>query len=412
MKHLLLSSILMLGNASALAESLLITDARLIEQGFPTDANYDILVSGGVINRIGENLSEVAADAVIDAAGRPVTGAFFAGITALGLNEIGMVSDTVDSRLADLYTGLIHPEFDVRQAYNPHSSAIPVTRVEGYGYTVLAASPGERPLSGHGSLVRLDGGFNSFEGKRVMYADVSGASGDKLGGSRAASWMLLNATFAELTIADKDLKLITAQGKSALADAKKNGIFIFSAHRASDILRVLEFITERGLKAMISGGQEAWMVREELAAAEVPVIINALDNLPTSFDTLGARLDNAALLHDAGVTVLFTSGETHNARKLRQVAGNAVAHGLPHKTAMAAITSLPAALFGGFDRSVRKGSRADLVIWSGDPLDVNSAADTVIIGGKVDSMQSRQTYLLQRYLPEEPGQGRAYINPQ
>ena len=79
---------------------------------------------------------------------------------------------------------------------------------------------------------------------------------------------------------------------------------------------------------------------------------------------------------------------------------------------MAAMTSLPAALFGGLDRSVRKGSRADLVIWSGDPLDVNSAADTVIIGGKVDSMQSRQTYLLQRYLPEEPGQGRAYINPQ
>lgn len=412
MKTLLLSVILILGNTSALAESLLITDARLIEEGLSSNINYDILVSGGVINRIGEDLSGAAADTVINAASRPVTGAFFAGITALGLNEIGMVSDTVDSRLADLYTGLIHPEFDVREAYNPHSSAIPVTRIEGFGYTLLGASPGDRPLSGHGSLVRLDGGFNSFEGKSVMYADVSGPSGDKLGGSRAASWMLLNAIFAELTMADKDLKLMTAQGKSALADAKKNGIFIFSAHRASDIVRVLEFKAERGLNAVISGGQEAWMVREELAAAEVPVIINALDNLPGSFDALGARLDNAALLHDAGVTVLFTSGETHNARKLRQVAGNAVAHGLPHKAAMAAMTSLPASLFGGLDRSLQRGSRADLVIWSGDPLDVNSAADTVIIGGKVDTMQSRQTYLLQRYLPEEPGRGRAYINPQ
>ena len=89
MKHLLLSSILMLGNASALAESLLITDARLMEQGLPTDVNYDILVSDGVINRIGENLSEVAADAVIDAASRPVTGAFFAGITALASMKLG-----------------------------------------------------------------------------------------------------------------------------------------------------------------------------------------------------------------------------------------------------------------------------------------------------------------------------------
>ena len=63
------------------------------------------------------------------------------------------------------------------------------------------------------------------------------------------------------------------------------------------------------------------------------MVINALDNLPGSFDGIGARLDNAALLHEAGVTVLFTSGETHNARKLRQVAGNAVANGLPYEAA-------------------------------------------------------------------------------
>jgi imidazolonepropionase-like amidohydrolase len=223
--------------------------------------------------------------------------------------------------------------------------------------------------------------------------------------------MLLNAIFAELTTPDKDLKLITPQGKSALSAAKKNGIFIFRAHRASDIVRVLAFASEHNLQAVISGGQEAWIVRKPLAKAKVPVIINALDNLPQSFDALGARLDNAALLHEAGVTVLFTSGETHNARKLRQVAGNAVAHGLPHKTALAAMTSIPASLFGGIKRSLQSGSRADLVIWSGDPLDVTSAADSVIIGGEVDTMQSRQTKLLQRYLSEKPNKGRAYINP-
>ena len=101
-----------------------------------------------------------------------------------------------------------------------------------------------------------------------------------------------------------------------------------------------------------------------LADAGVPVVLNALDNLPGSFDGLGARLDNAALLHEAGVTVLFTSGETHNARKLRQVVGNAIAQGFPYESAMAAMTSLPAEIFGGRPRMVAPGLAADLVIWA------------------------------------------------
>ena len=153
------------------------------------------------------------------------------------------------------------------------------------------------------------------------------------------------------------------------------------------------------------------MVREALASAGVPVVLNALDNLPGSFDGLGARLDNAAMLHEANVTVLFTSGETHNARKLRQVAGNAIANGFPYESAIAAMTSLPAEIFGGRPRLVAPGLAADLVIWGGDPFDVNSAADQVILGGQLDPMKSRQTQLLERYLPIDAGLGRAYINP-
>jgi imidazolonepropionase-like amidohydrolase len=186
---------------------------------------------------------------------------------------------------------------------------------------------------------------------------------------------------------------------------------VFRANRASDILQVLAFSQKHQLNAIISGGQEAWIVREALAESGTPVVINALDNLPGSFDGLGARLDNAALLFEAGATLLFTSGETHNARKLRQVAGNAVANGLPYEVAIAAMTSLPAEIFGGKPRMIAPGLRADVVIWSGDPLNVTSAADQVIIGGKLDPMTSRQTELLKRYLPTDPGLGRAYINP-
>ena len=389
------------------AETLLITNGSVLIGDDSPAIQMDILVENGLIETVAENLRFVDADRVIDAEGRIVTPALFAGITAAGLSEIGMVYEAVDSRLNGLYTGLMHPEFDVRKAYNPLSSVVPITRIEGYGYTLLSAAFGDRTISGQGSLVRFDGGFDSFEGKTALYVNVDGYSGNKIGGSRAAHWMLLETAFSSfipkqgngLWLTHNEHPLINQNGRATLTDVRENGIFVFRANRASDILQALAFSQQHQLNAVISGGQEAWIVRDALAASGTPVVINALDNLPGSFDGLGARLDNAALLHEAGITLLFTSGETHNARKLRQVAGNAVANGLPYGAAIAAMTSLPAEIFGGKPRMIAPGLRADLVIWSGDPLDVNSAADQVIIGGIPDSMKSRQTQLLERYLP-------------
>ena len=410
--HLLLAS-------PSYAASLLITNGTVFIGDDAPSSQLDILIEDGLIEAVASDLNAADADQVIDAAGRPVTPALFAGITAAGLSEIGMVYEAVDSRLNELYTGLMHPEFDVRKAYNPLSSVVPVTRIEGYGYTLLAAAFGDRTISGQGSLVRFDSGFDSFEGKTTIFVNVDGYSGNKIGGSRAAHWMLLETAFSSLTakqgnglwLTHNEHPLINQDGRATLKDARENGIFVFRANRASDILQVLTFSRKHQLNAIISGGQEAWIVREALAESGTPVVINALDNLPGSFDGLGARLDNAALLHRAGVALLFTSGETHNARKLRQVAGNAVANGLPYEVAIAAMTSRPAEIFGGKPRMIAPGLRADVVIWSDDPLNVTSAADQVIIGGKLDPMTSRQTELLKRYLPTDPGLGRAYINP-
>jgi len=152
-------------------------------------------------------------------------------------------------------------------------------------------------------------------------------------------------------------------------------------------------------------------VAPALAEARVPVILNSLDNLPADFDSLGARMDNAALLHQAGVSILFSSGETHNSRKVRQLAGNAVSYGLPHDVALAAMTVTPANVFGGGNRVLSVGAAADLVIWSGDPLEVTTVAAQVVMGGIPDTMQSRQTKLRDRYLPQQPDMPRAYIKP-
>jgi len=129
---------------------------------------------------------------------------------------------------------------------------------------------------------------------------------------------------------------------------------------------------------------------------------NSLDDLPLSFDAVGATLENAARLQKAGVKIAFTFDDPspHNIRKLRQAAGIAVAHGLPWDAGLAALTRNPAEIFGilATNGSLERGHPADLVLWSGDPLEVTTLADRVFIQGHAQVMRSRQTELRDRYL--------------
>ena len=395
---------------SAFADSVLVTNANLMSMGpLGTQHGVSVLIEDDVITDIGTNITAVA-DTVIDANGAIVTPALFAGATATGLVEVNAVRESADGSMSDTKDNTVQVGFDVRDAYSPLSSVVGVTRVEGFGYSLLMASGGQYSVAGRGSLVDFDGGFESFNGSDVLFVDVGGYAADKVGGSRAAHWMLLEGIMADLKRRSSEREYLSQSGKEHLKDLIKNGVFVFSANRAADISKVISFSNEYRLNSVITGGREAWLLADELAAADIPVMVNGLDNLPSNFDALGSRLDNAALLHEAGVQVLFTSGETHNARKVRQGAGTAVAHGMPHEAAIEAMTTAPSRVFGGRARALEVGTRADMVIWSGDPLEVTSYATSVILKGEVTSMATRQSKLLERYLPEDAGLGRAYIN--
>jgi len=243
-------------------------------------------------------------------------------------------------------------------------------------------------------------------------SDASGLSGD----SRAGQWMLLNQAMQEASKppAADDTRLLTPAGRNTLsAFSKYDGKTVFNVDRASDILAVLRFAKNHSLNPVISGGAEAWIVAKQLAAARVPVVLNPLADLPSSFDSLGSRLDNAALLEAAGVTIAISGAGSHNARRQRQLAGNAVSYGLPHEAGIAALTSNPASIFGSTDDqgTIKRGKPANVVLWSGDPLEVTSVAEKVIINGKLIPMESRQTKLRDRYLPRNPEMPRAYIKP-
>lgn len=375
--------------------------------------NTDVFISNGKIEKIGTDLPVPQDIYVFNAEGKPLTPGFFAGITSLGIAEVGAVTESVDSSLS--IKGM-HPEFSVVPAYNPNSSVIPVARIEGFSFTLLGAGSKGSIFGGQGRLVALDGGYESFISNPVLFINVGRDASSLSGGSRAGQWMLLHQAMSEADNppASNEARLLTRSGRNTLSAYTEDGMkTVFNVDRASDILEVLRFAESYGLSPIISGGAEAWMVAKQLAVAEVPVLLNPLSNLPGNFDTLGSRMDNAAILEAAGVTIVIDGAGTHNARKQRQMAGNAVSYGLPHEAGIAALTSNPASIFGftANQGTIKVNKPANVVLWSGDPLEVTSVAETVIINGTLVPMESRQTKLRDRYLPENPDMPRAYIKP-
>jgi imidazolonepropionase-like amidohydrolase len=384
-----------------------------------------VLVRGGRIAAVGNGLSAGGDAQVIDAQGKPVTPTLFGGITGIGIEEVSGEDATTDQSLAlgaDAKHMTVRPEFDVTLAYNPESALVPVARVDGIGWTLLGAgsTAGGSIIGGQGGVVRLDGSADPI-GARVLFVDLgSGASG-LTGDSRAAQWMLLDQLIDEVRGRigqDSNMALLTPAGRDTLRrylldnGRGGGGRVMVGVDRAADIRQLLRWAKARNVRVAISGGSEAWKLAPQLASADVPVFVDPLANLPENFDRLGATLENAARLQAAGVRVGFSqSGDaSHNARKVRQLAGNAVANGLPWEAGLAGLTAVPADALGVGDEvgTIAPGRRADLVLWSGDPLEVSSVAQQVWLDGRAVPMRSRQTELRDRYLRSAGELPRAY----
>ena len=396
---------LLLLAATASAQDLLVRNATVhTASARGSLQNSDVLVQGGLIRAVGPGLAAPAGVAVVEANGRPLTPALFGGITEIGIEEVSGESSTVDSTLK-IGEQPLRPEFDVTLAYNPASVLIPVARLDGIGFTALGAATGGGFVAGQGGVMRLDGSADPI-GPRALFLRLGAAASELTGQSRAAQWMLLQQMVDEArgqVAADSPHALLTPAGRRTLARyLSGQGRIVVEVDRAADIRQLLRWAAREKVKIAIAGGAEAWQMAPELAAAQVPVFVDALGNLPASFDQIGATLENAARLQHAGVAVSFAQRDdaSHNARKMRQLAGNAVANGLPWADGLAGLTRVPAQVLGVADQigTIEPGKRADLVLWEGDPLDVAHYAEQVWLGGRAMPMRSRQTELRDRYL--------------
>ena len=369
-----------------------------------------VIIKDGKITAVGANVAIPADAKRIDATGKMVTPGIIDPESVFGLDEVDQVTQTQDGSLTSTrYTAA----FDPTAGINPRSMVIPVNRVEGVTRAVIAPGNNSSVLQGRGSVISLEGTEGYVLKDPVALFVTLGETGQKTaGGARAAAIEVLREAFqdakdfagnrAAYDKAGRRAYSLSRPDLEALQPALKGEMpVVVQVDRASDIEAAMDLAAEFKLKLVVSGGAEAWMVAARLAKAKVPVILNPMRDLPEAFESLGARLDDAALLQKAGVLIAFEVGDTHKSWNVRQYAGNAVANGLPWNDALAAI-SLNAARIYGLDKGVgtlEAGKDADLVVWSGDPLEVTSFADQVFIRGKAVPMSDRQIELRDRYLP-------------
>ncbi|ARD45031.1 amidohydrolase family protein [Colwellia sp. PAMC 21821] len=407
MKHFKVfkSSLIALALASSsasFAQSFAITNATVhtvTEQGVLENAT--VVVEDGKVIAI--NPETLSAEIIIDAKGRILTPGLIGSMNQLGLVEVGAVSKSRDAgdKKADI-------TFDASLAFNPRSSVIPYSRKGGITSNVVSPHGGEDMFKGQTFVADLSGEFDSV---RASSNSVVIDLGAKSKGSRALS--LQNLQFK---LEDTVKELAKAKNKTNDAKDKKEAkepsreaqvinalltgekALVAHADRATDLLFLLKLKKQFSLDLVFVGAADAVLIADKIAEAKVPVVMAALDNLPGSFDSLHASLENAAKLAKAGVIVALTvNGDTHNLYQLRFHAGNAIANGLSPDAALASVTANVAQAFNLDSGTIAVGKTADLVLWSADPFELSTKVSQMWINGKEYSTRSRQDALRDRY---------------
>jgi imidazolonepropionase-like amidohydrolase len=438
----------------AFAQSVAITGGRVVlGDGSPPIDGGTVVINNGRVVAAGAGVAVPAGATVIDAQGRWVTPGIVAGFSRIGLVEVDAVNATNDVSASN---SPFSAAIDVAPAINPQAAAIGVNRAAGVTRAVVAPGASRSIFAGQGALIDLGSDMQPITRRRLFQFVEFGEEGaNQAGGSRPSAHALLRNALREAgelrvpisgggrtgqrqDVPPEDIEenpavitgnerredvLLTRFDAAALVPVVRGDQYLLiHVERASDILQALALKREfPRLRLVLVGATEGWRVAREIAAASVPVIANALTDLPASFEQLAATQSNIGRMREAGVQVgigMINDDEARQVRVATQYAGNLVAiarvpghSGLSWDEAFAAISSRPAEAFGlgGEIGSLRPGRRGDVVIWSGDPLELSSNVEAVWIDGVRQSLENRQTRLRERYRdPREGGLPNAY----
>lgn len=436
--------------APAAAQTIAITNGRVvIGDGSAPIENGTVVLRGGRIVAAGAGVAIPADAQRIDAGGKWVTPGIVAGFSRLGLLEVDAAEGSNDVEAGN---SPFSAAIDVTPAINPRVSAIAINRAAGVTRAVVAPGTAKSLFAGQGAVIDLGADMSPITRARAFQFIEFGEEGARnSGGSRAAAHALFRNALREArdlsrtgrsspgvsgggssrrmpqaelgpddvpdnrlmspgTNRGQDVLLTRFDAAALVPVLQGRQILMIHVESASDILQMLALNREfPSLRIVLVGASEGWTVAREIAAAHVPVIASALNDLPAQFEQLAATQSNVARMRAAGVSVgigMINDNEGRQVRLETQYAGNLVAAGrIPGGTPMswgeafATISSAPAEALGlgGEIGSLRAGRRADVVVWDGDPLDNAATPTMVMIDGVQQPLENRQSKLRDRY---------------
>lgn len=448
MRRLSVIAAVLAATASPLAaQTVAITNGTLVlGDGSEPIVGGTVVVRDGRVVAAGPSVSVPAGAEVIDATNKWVTPGIVAGFSRLGLAEVDLGASGSD----DTENGgsPFSAAIDVATGVNPKASTIAVSRTDGVTRAVVAPVAAKNIFAGQGAIIDTGDDMEPiFRARAFQFVELGEGGAGIAGGSRPAAFTLFRNALREAAQLGRNVgsfavggaqpdardrpivqnpnesRLYTTQADRAddvllnrfdaaalVPVLRGNQLLLIHVERAKDILNVLDLRREfPGLKIALVGVTEGWLVADKLASSGVWVIASALNDLPASFEMLAATQSNVGRMRAAGVNVaigMIDDNDTRYVRNQRQYAGNLVAlgkvpgaAGVSWGDAFAMISSKPAEAVGLGKEfgSLAAGRRGDVVIWDGDPLELNSSPEAVWIDGVRQPLDNHQTKLRDRY---------------
>ena len=402
-------------SAALQAQTVAITGGKVYPISGPPIENGTVVITNGKIAAVGANVAIPGGAQRIDATGKIVTPGFVNSSTQLGVQEISAVQDTRDASARGKDN--IAAAFTVWEGLNPNSVMLAPARKE--GITSFVVIPTGGLVAGQAALVDVVPGTTTDMIIRAPVAMVAEVGDPQTAGVTSRGELIVKLReLLDDTRFFRTHRQAFERAESRPFSASRLDLeamipviegrlpLMLTVDRESDIDAAMRLARDFNVKLMIGGGAEAWMMADKLAAARVPVLTGAMNNIPAGFASLGQRQENAALLRKAGVQVALIGNagggdeEAFNVRNLKQEAGNAVAYGMSWDDALRAVTLSPAEIFGVADRvgSLQVGREGNVVVWSGDPFEFTTRVEHVIVRGReFTGERTRQDMLIDRY---------------
>ncbi len=387
----------------------------------PAIPNGVVVMQGGRIAAVGaaSDVQLPAGAKRVDATGKQVWPGMIDPLTSVGMVEIDAIQPARDDEEIGRYNPNIRSLFGI----NPYSAAVAVGRAN--GVTSVLSIPSTGVVRGTGSVVQLLGDTPEkmdIDDRAALVVDFPTPKGDrweepKLDGDRIEELLSLfrradlytkkpstrqdPTRHWEVNVNPSDDIML----ESMVPVMKGERPVIFIANDERTIRSLFMFLDSfPTVKAVLGGGQQAFRVAGELAKRHIPVIVGS-ELIPGDDrdDPVTSVWRNAAILHDAGVKVAFTTSSSPEGvselRNLPYEGARAVAFGLSPDEAMRGLTLNAAEVLGLGDRmgSLDPGKRADVIVTDGDPLQIVSHVTDMYIGGKQVPLASRHTRLYHEF---------------